>query len=40
MRRLGLVERARELAPFVEEKLQALKAKHRSVGDVRGKGLF
>jgi len=40
MRRLKLVERARELAPFVEEKLQALKAKHRSVGDVRGKGLF
>ena len=40
MQRLGLVERARELAPFVEEKLLALKAKHRSVGDVRGKGLF
>jgi taurine--2-oxoglutarate transaminase len=40
MRRLGLVERARELAPFVEEKLRALKAKHRCVGDVRGKGLF
>jgi taurine--2-oxoglutarate transaminase len=40
MRRLGLVERARELGPFVEEKLQALKAKHRSIGDVRGKGLF
>jgi len=40
MRRLGLVERARELAPFMEEKLRSLKAKHRSVGDVRGKGLF
>ena len=40
MQRLGLVERARELGPFVEEKLNALKAKHRSVGDVRGKGLF
>jgi 4-aminobutyrate aminotransferase and related aminotransferases len=40
MRRMGLVERARELGPFVEEKLRALKAKHRSVGDVRGKGLF
>jgi taurine--2-oxoglutarate transaminase len=40
MRRLGLVERARELAPFVEEKLRGLKAKHRSIGDVRGKGLF
>jgi taurine--2-oxoglutarate transaminase len=40
MRRLGLVERARELGPFVEEKLRGLKAKHRSIGDVRGKGLF
>ncbi len=40
MRRLGLVERARELEPFVYEKLLALKAKHPSVGDVRGKGLF
>lgn len=40
MKRLNLVERARELEPFVEEKLMALKARHRSVGDVRGKGLF
>jgi taurine--2-oxoglutarate transaminase len=40
MQRLGLVERARELAPFVEQKLNSLKAKHPSVGDVRGKGLF
>ena len=40
MRRLGLVERARELGPFVEQKLNQLKAKHPSVGDVRGKGLF
>jgi taurine--2-oxoglutarate transaminase len=40
MQRLGLVERAAELAPYVEGKLQALKAKHPSVGDVRGKGLF
>jgi len=40
MQRLGLVERARNLAPFVEQKLNALKANHRSVGDVRGKGLF
>ena len=40
MQRLNLVERARKLEPFVERKLQALKAKHRSVGDVRGKGLF
>jgi taurine--2-oxoglutarate transaminase len=40
MKRLKLVERARDLGPFVEEKLKALKAKHKSVGDVRGKGLF
>lgn len=40
MQRLGLVERARELSPFVEQKLNTLKAKHPSVGDVRGKGLF
>jgi taurine--2-oxoglutarate transaminase len=40
MQRLKLVERTRELAPFVEEKLLALKAKHKSIGDIRGKGLF
>lgn len=40
MQRLKLVERAKEMEPFVEERLKALKAKHRSVGDVRGKGLF
>ena len=40
MKRLGLVERARELGPYVEKKLQALKEKHPCVGDVRGKGLF
>src|SRR6266478_9021766 len=40
MQRLGLVERARELAPYVEGKLHELKIKHASVGDVRGKGLF
>ena len=40
MQRLGLVERARELGPYVEEKLNDLKARHPSVGDVRGKGLF
>jgi len=40
MKRLKLVERARELGPFVESKLKELKAKHKSVGDVRGKGLF
>lgn len=40
MQRLNLVERARELAPYVEAKLNDLKARHRSIGDVRGKGLF
>jgi taurine--2-oxoglutarate transaminase len=40
MQRLNLVDRAQELAPYVESKLRALKKKHCSVGDVRGKGLF
>jgi taurine--2-oxoglutarate transaminase len=40
MKRLKLVERAKELEPFVASLLQKLKAKHKSVGDVRGKGLF
>lgn len=40
MQRLQLVERAAALAPYVQGKLEALKAKHPSVGDVRGKGLF
>jgi taurine--2-oxoglutarate transaminase len=40
MQRLGLVERAREMAPYVEGKLNDLKARHISVGDIRGKGLF
>src|SRR6267143_968937 len=40
MQRLGLVERARELEPYVEGKLHELKLKHACVGDVRGKGLF
>jgi taurine---2-oxoglutarate transaminase len=40
MQRLRLVERAAELEPYVREKLEALKAKHPSIGDVRGLGLF
>ena len=40
MQRLKLVERARELAPYMESKLLALKDRHVSIGDVRGKGLF
>ncbi len=40
MQRLNLVDRAAELAPYVQAKLEALKARHPSVGDIRGKGLF
>jgi taurine--2-oxoglutarate transaminase len=40
MRRLNLVDRAAELAPYVESKLRALKERHPSIGDIRGKGLF
>ena len=40
MQRLRLIERARELEPYVAQKLMAVKVKHRSVGDVRGRGLF
>ncbi len=40
MQRLKLVERAAELEPYVRQKLEALKEKHASVGDVRGMGLF
>jgi taurine--2-oxoglutarate transaminase len=40
MQRLRLVERAAELEPYVREKLESLKEKHPSVGDVRGMGLF
>ena len=40
MQRLKLIERASELEPYVRQKLEALKARHPSVGDVRGLGLF
>ena len=30
----------RSSEPFVKEKLEALRAKHPSIGDIRGKGLF
>jgi taurine--2-oxoglutarate transaminase len=40
MQRLKLVERAAELEPYVRQKLEALKEKHHSIGDVRGLGLF
>jgi len=40
LQRLGLVERAREMGEYLGERLKALKAKHASIGDVRGLGLF
>jgi taurine--2-oxoglutarate transaminase len=40
MERLKLVERAASLEPYVRGKLEALKEKHPSIGDVRGLGLF
>lgn len=40
MKRLNLVERSREMGEYLGEKLNALKAKHPSIGDVRGLGLF
>lgn len=40
MQRLGLVERAKKMGAYIEPKLRALQAKHPSVGEVRGLGLF
>jgi taurine---2-oxoglutarate transaminase len=40
MQRLKLVERAAELEPYVREKLEVVKERHPSIGDVRGMGLF
>lgn len=40
MKRLNLVERTQEMGEYLGEKLHALKAKHPSIGDVRGLGLF
>lgn len=39
-RRLGLIERSARLGEVMGSKLRALAAKHPSVGDVRGLGLF
>ena len=39
-RRLGLLERSRTLGEKLGHKLAAIKEKHPSVGDVRGRGLF
>ena len=40
MQRLDQVKRAASLEPYLRGKLQALKIKHRFVGDVRGLGLL
>ncbi|HET7102887.1 MAG TPA: aspartate aminotransferase family protein [Terracidiphilus sp.] len=40
IQRLKLVERAAGLEPYLRGKLEALKQKHPSIGDVRGMGLF
>lgn len=40
MQRLDLVARAASLEPYLRARLEALKERHISVGDVRGLGLF
>src|SRR5580693_7637367 len=40
LKRLDLVNRAREMGKYMGEKLNALKPKHPSIGEVRGLGLF
>jgi taurine---2-oxoglutarate transaminase len=40
MQRLGLVERANRVGAYLGDKLKALAAKHPSIGDVRGVGMF
>jgi taurine--2-oxoglutarate transaminase len=40
MRRLDLVARSQEMGAYLGEKLHALQAKHPSIGEVRGLGLF
>jgi taurine--2-oxoglutarate transaminase len=39
-KRLNLIERSRQMGELLGRKLTALKEKHPSVGDVRGRGLF
>jgi taurine---2-oxoglutarate transaminase len=40
MKRLNLVERSREMGEYLGQKLNDLKPRHPSIGDVRGLGLF
>ena len=39
-KRLNLIERANEMGAILGKKLNELKAKHKSIGEVRGLGLF
>ncbi|MGA2624030.1 MAG: aminotransferase class III-fold pyridoxal phosphate-dependent enzyme [Bacteroidota bacterium] len=39
-KRLNLIDRANEMGVYIGKKLNELKEKHRSVGDIRGIGLF
>jgi taurine--2-oxoglutarate transaminase len=39
-KRLGLIERSQKLGELLGQRLAAIKEKHPSVGDVRGRGLF
>jgi len=39
-KRLNLIERANEMGAYLGEKLHALKSTHRSIGEVRGIGMF
>jgi taurine--2-oxoglutarate transaminase len=40
MQRLNLVERAKKVGAYLGDKLKALAAKHPSIGEVRGLGMF
>jgi len=40
LKRLNLIERANEMGEYMGSKLNALKVRHQSIGDVRGIGLF
>jgi len=40
IKRMNLIERAVEMGEYLGKKLNELKEKHKSIGDVRGKGLF
>ena len=40
MKRLNVNQRAKDMGAYLGEKLQLLKSKHPSIGDVRGIGLF